>query len=102
MFNRCTLQTAQEPCEFFHLSVAVDAPILNGSRGNCEDGAQAFAACAPCVMLQMCFSSVDRGKTLQTKSRSPCLVEPAGADHSLPAYKLKMIALSMLYYLPCC
>lgn len=37
-------------------------------------------------------------------SHSLCLVRPntPGADHSLPAYKLKQIALSMLYYVLCC
>lgn len=37
-------------------------------------------------------------------SHSLCLVRPntPEADHSLPAYKLKQIASSMLYYLLCC
>lgn len=40
----------------------------------------------------------------KSMSHSLCLVRPntPGADHSLPAYKLKQIALSMLYYLRCC
>lgn len=55
--------------------------------------------------MEASFSWVDRGKALcRQVSVSLALLSQAkpGADHSLPAYKLKQIALSMLYYVLCC
>lgn len=50
-----------------------------------------------CVSLQWIVGRLSADKSV---SHSLCLVRPnmLEADHSLPAYKLKQIALSMLYY----
>lgn len=54
-----------------------------------------------CVSLQWVVGRLSADKSM---SHSLCLVRPntPEADHSLPAYKLKQIASSMLYYLLCC
>lgn len=54
-----------------------------------------------CVSLQWVVGRLSADKSM---SHSLCLVRPntPEADHSLPAYKLKQIALSVLYYLLCC
>lgn len=54
-----------------------------------------------CVSLQWVVGRLSADKSM---SHSLCLVRPnmPEADHCLPAYKLKHIAFSMLYYLFCC